>query len=780
MSMLEHALEYAAKGRAVFPCHTIQGGRCTCGVTDCSSPGKHPRTTNGHNEATTDAATITKWWTKWTNANIGFAVPADVVVLDVDIKHDIGKYGDDSLDEWEREHGKLPDTVLSLTGGGGKQYFFKTDKSVSCTTGLLPDIDVKSAGGYVILPPSKHISGRSYEWEASSDPADIEMLPLPEALYNLMMTTKTTKTAGAEFTETIGEGTRNDTLFKAASSLRSKGLSESEIFAAISVMNKERCKPPLPDEEVKKIAESTAKYERGEIPGSSDPPPPSDNDAPPESNKEKAEEKPKQTQAEILLGLVEQNGAEFFADEIADLYAAIPVDAGRSDGGHTEVLPLDGGDFRLWLQGLYFSRTGKPVSGDALAQAVGVLCAKARFGGGKPKKLSVRVAEHGGAFWYDLTNSDWQAVKVTPEGWGFADRPPVIFKRYRHQTAQIRPVTPSGRGGVEKILDYVNLKDNTVLFLCWLVSCFVPDIPHIMPIFYGEKGAAKSTACEILKSLIDPSALSTLTLQNDLRTLAVNLQQHHFLPFDNVSYIGEETSDILCRAITGSGIQQRKLHTNGDDHIFQFRRCLSINGINCAATRADLLDRAILVELERISKDKRRELCEVMQNFETDRAAILGGIFGTLSEAMKIYPTVKLNVLPRMADFTRWGYAIGEALGGYGKAFLAEYAINRGTQNQEAINSDPVATLVVEFMRGRDEWNGSPSNLYSELTALALTHNISTRSKSFPPDPARLSKRLNGIKSNLEGAGIGFEKDRSGNGRHIQLTSKTSEQETAS
>lgn len=49
----------------------------------------------------------------------------------------------------------------------------------------------------------------------------------------------------------------------------------------------------------------------------------------------------------------------------------------------------------------------------------------------------------------------------------------------------------------------------------------------------------------LLKKLIDPSALETLTIPKTSRSLAVNLQQHWFLPFDNVSRIDEETSDTL-------------------------------------------------------------------------------------------------------------------------------------------------------------------------------------------------------------------------------------------
>lgn len=78
---------------------------------------------------------------------------------------------------------------------------------------------------------------------------------------------------------------------------------------------------------------------------------------------------------------------------------------------------------------------------------------------------------------------------------------------------------------------------------------------------------------------------------------------------------------------------------------------------------------------------------------------ILGNIFDILSKAIKIYPNVKLNKLPRMADFSHWGYAIAQALGDLGETFLDEYKCNYNKQNIEAINSDIVATLLIAFMK---------------------------------------------------------------------------------
>lgn len=455
-----------------------------------------------------------------------------------------------------------------------------------------------------------------------------------------------------------------------------------------------------------------------------------------------------ETEAETILRLVKENRTFLFHDTMNNLYASLVR------GDHNEVWSIESKDFAIWLNKLYYCYKGKPARKDSINQALSVLSAQALFDNDEAIPLSNRVAKHEDAFWYSLSNTKWQAVKITGDGWSVENNPPILFTQYRHQIPQIEPTS---NGDVNKIFKYINIKENKTLFLCWLISCFVPDIPHAMPIFHGEKGAAKSTTCTLLKRLIDPSALETLTLQSDSRSMAINLQQHWFLPFDNVSAISVETSDTLCRAITGGGIQQRKLYSDADDYIFTFKRCLALNGINNVATRPDLLDRAILIELRRIPEENRQELSEIQRNFEKDLPSILGGIFDILSKAIKMYPSVKLSNLPRMADFARWCYVIGQALGGLGDDFILEYRLNYDCQNIEILNSDIVAVLMVAFMKEKSEWEGTMSELLNEISFLAPIKGISTKTKGFPAYPNVLSRRLNGIKSNLKSAGISYK-----------------------
>lgn len=468
-------------------------------------------------------------------------------------------------------------------------------------------------------------------------------------------------------------------------------------------------------------------------------------------------------QSSTLLTLVEQKGVCLFRDENNILYAEI------NQGQHRQIVPMDGELFRSHLQYLFFNEMRKPIVKTRLDAAMGVLLARARYGD-KRATLYNRVAPMQGDFCYDLTDDSGSAVLVAAEGWHVTEAPPLLFRRYQHQQPQ---VLPKSGGSITRIFDHINVSEYRLLFLCWLVACYIPDIPHPMPIIFGEKGAAKSTACQLLKKLIDPSSLDTLALSKDQRDLLVNCQQHYFLPFDNVSSIGADISDTLCRAITGGAIQQRRLHSNGEDYIFKFQRCLALNGINNVANRADLLDRSILLELERVPEEKRRELREVYDAFELDRPYLLGAIFDALSAAMKIYPSVKLERLPRMADFCRWGYAIAEALEFSGERFLEEYRAIRAEQDNEAINADSVATLIVEYMRCRDSWTGRVSDLLKELQVVASTIGMSTKGSGFPQAANALSRRLNSVKSNLEAKGIQYSRDHGkSDGTYILLNNK--------
>lgn len=168
-ALLDAAIEYAELGIPVLPVHSVDSdGKCTCGDRDCTSPGKHPATAHGLKDATTDLDQVKRWWKKSPH-NIG-AVPGkgEYVVLDVDP----WKEGeDDRLERLLAEHGDLQETLVIASGDHdgtrGHHYWYRNSEGLSLPN-KVEGIDVRSGQAYVLMPPSRHVSGVEYEIECGT------------------------------------------------------------------------------------------------------------------------------------------------------------------------------------------------------------------------------------------------------------------------------------------------------------------------------------------------------------------------------------------------------------------------------------------------------------------------------------------------------------------------------------------------------------------------------------------------------------------------------------
>jgi hypothetical protein len=356
---------------------------------------------------------------------------------------------------------------------------------------------------------------------------------------------------------------------------------------------------------------------------------------------------------------------------------------------------------------------------------------------------------------------------VTSQGWEIVVAPPILFRRYGHQRPQPEPLHG---GDLHDVLGFVNLHEPSqgLLLLVYIVSCFVPDIPHPILLLHGPQGSAKTTLFCMLRELIDPSAMAVLSFPRDATELVQQLS-HHWAPFyDNISSLPDWTSDLLCRTVTGQGFSKRELYTDDEDFLYQFRRCIGLNGVNVAAHKADLLDRCILLGLEPILPANRRSEQEIWREFEAARPQLLGAIFDVLAAAMALRHSIRLPGLPRMADFAQWGCAIARALGHSEQEFLAAYEGNTEARNEEALQASPVAAKVIELMEPRTEWEGTPSELLAELEDLAQQHRVNISASGWPKAPHILSRRLNDIGPNLAAVGITVATRR--DGRHRVVT----------
>jgi len=472
----------------------------------------------------------------------------------------------------------------------------------------------------------------------------------------------------------------------------------------------------------------------------------------------------KRSQADKLIDLLTEENSMLFHDQFKDPHAHIRV------GDHWETWRLRSKFFKRWLCEQMWEQEGKAPHANALASAMNILESKSCFKGPRIC-LENRIAWHEGAIWYDLANERWEAVRITQEGWEVITMPPVLFRRHSHQTPQ---VIPTAKGNARDLLPLINLANGEeLLLLIYIASCFVPDIPHPIPILYGPQGAAKTTLARMMRRIIDPSAVEVLSMPAAPNDLVQQLSHHWFAFFDNITLMPDWASDAFCRAVTGEGFSKRELYSDDEDVIYAFRRCIGMNGINLAARKPDLLDRGILFKLERISKDRRQGEKALWEGFELVRASILGGMFDALSAALRVRKDIVLSEAPRMADFTLWGCAFARAFGASDEDFLDSYYNNIGEQHEEAINENSVAAVISIFMEEQNEWEGSASSLLDLLEAIAEKEKISTKSGGWPRAANSLSRKLNEVKTNLAEVGIHIDSRKGTSGRRIITISKS-------
>lgn len=241
-SMKEWALYYAELGLAVFP---------------LAYRNKVPAIEGGCKAATTEKSKIERWWNQNPRYNIGIATgnkSNGLVVIDLDVDKNKGIDGYEVLRDWQNKHGELPETWQSITGRGGYHYFYKDTITHSNKVGLYEGVDIRGEGGYIVAPPSVHPNGNTYEWE--QEPKEYEIAQVDDIVNDFFKGEKqridSEHKTNFKVPELIPEGKRVDTIVRLIASLRTKGLDDDAIKAAVRVENEKRCNPPLKEKELEK------------------------------------------------------------------------------------------------------------------------------------------------------------------------------------------------------------------------------------------------------------------------------------------------------------------------------------------------------------------------------------------------------------------------------------------------------------------------------------------------------------------------------------------------
>jgi Bifunctional DNA primase/polymerase, N-terminal/Primase C terminal 1 (PriCT-1) len=242
--MIKTALTIAARGLFVFP---------------CSPRAKTPATAHGVKDATTDPDMIRQWWQRVPDYNVAVATGSTSSIFVVDLD---GFDAEAELRRLELKYGNLPCSVEVITARGRHIYFKTPAVLVRNSAGrIAPGIDVRGEGGYVLVPPSVHPSGRQYCW--SVDTANT-FADAPKWLLTKIAAAPDSTAAAppSEWRELVrngvSEGQRDCTITRLAGHLLRRRIDPFVTLALLQTWNATRCTPPLPEIDIERIVESIA------------------------------------------------------------------------------------------------------------------------------------------------------------------------------------------------------------------------------------------------------------------------------------------------------------------------------------------------------------------------------------------------------------------------------------------------------------------------------------------------------------------------------------------
>jgi len=494
---------------------------------------------------------------------------------------------------------------------------------------------------------------------------------------------------------------------------------------------------------------------------------------------------------EKLITLAEENATLFHTPEKV-------AHAACSRAGHIEVYELRTREFKMWLRS-EFRRTERErleaiaradrdraieaagaLAGDlsnqplfvprppvippqAIDQAIGELEATAVLAG-EQEEVHLRIAGHDGKIYVDLCNAEWEVVEISTEGWRVTNQDvPIRFARSNVIKEMPRPESGGSVGELRRLLT-LGEKDEEAwsLVLAWLMQSLRPNRgQYPILVLLGGHGTAKTTTLEMLRELVDPAVVAHEHTYHNIRDLYIECVAGWVLAMDNLSSLPDWLSDTICRLVGDrGGFKTRTLFTNRDQEIFRGKRPVIMNGISDVASRADILDRALLVDLPVIKETDRRYLEELWDDFYAHQPIILGALFDALVAGLKNVDGVRLEKKPRMADFARWAVATEEALGMKAGTFLEAHTTSREGATETALEAEPIWRVLYEFAQDYDDgdrWSGNMKELLKELNIME-TDEALKRSKDWPKTERKLSDIIKRLAPALLELGVRVEK----------------------
>jgi hypothetical protein len=442
----------------------------------------------------------------------------------------------------------------------------------------------------------------------------------------------------------------------------------------------------------------------------------------------------------------------------------------RLDDRRLEVLVIGTKPCDAFLRRLA-RRHARYLTGNDLRELNECLTAQAEVSG-DIRAVDYRIAPIDGGFEIDLGDGQYIRVRVTADGVSIiTDGSETLF--FRTSTMRALPV-PAEFGDLSRLGRYLNLDlPDRILLIAWITYTLAhpkrPTTNFLILLLIGDQGVGKSFLCYIIQLLIDPSGIRHRSFPRTAQDLAISAQAAHILVYDNLGDdVPRGLSHIMCMSATGGAFTTRRLYSNDEEVVLSLHVALVLNGIAPSLSEPDLAQRSLPLRLRQLDDGERKDEEALAQEFEADRPYIFRGLLDLIAKILECLPTAEVTNPERMLGFSRWLAAMEMVDGVPTGVYQAQYSAALNDGMLESLESNPLATAIMELVNGnKDWWTGTPAEL---LEALDYTVNRRTLySKDWPPNAIALSRRLQILKPALRRQGIDISWSR-GRQRQINIS----------
>lgn len=465
----------------------------------------------------------------------------------------------------------------------------------------------------------------------------------------------------------------------------------------------------------------------------------------------------RETAANLLISIIEESEyIELWKDQKQIPFITSTYERVRGNWSLYDDESIDSLLRFLWIQ----EKGRKTLTKETIKTVQSTLISITKYESEAHYISAMRVGGNRKEIFIDIGDSSWDVVHITGTGWeissGFQNR-----VRFVRSDGFLSLPRPELEGELSILKEILNIPDNDtyVLVVGWIIGCFDPLGPYPGMIINGPQGSAKSSMTRILKDMTDPHQAGLRRTPTKEADISIAAQNSRVLAYDNLSGLSTSLSDLFCTISTGAILTTRKLYTNSSETMLYFKQPWIMNGIDDIATRGDLADRAIILDLPPIPETKRKTEQEIEDLLKEQKPKIFTAICNAIQTAIKNYNQINLNQSPRMKDFIQWVTAAEESLDVPGGLFLFAYQANKESYQDGIADHDSLICFIDSvLLSNRIYWKGTSSELYQELMGYVRSKNLPL--SDYPKSPGGLTQALKRRMLILKRLGISIEDTR--------------------